>query len=220
MGRKGWTKEEIDIVRNYYPSEGIGVAARLEGRTENQIYGVAWHYGIKNESRKKRECNTFPSRKYSNEDIMYILEHIDTDGAEAVAVKLGRTVSAVRSVASKARQSRRGNGQYAWSEDEIRIVRKFFPIEGINVRDRLKGRSDAAIYSEASHLGVARNKRTRRSSNSAWTKDEDDIIRKYYEKEGADRCRKELPLRSRQAIIVRANRYLGIKRNRSGSAPE
>lgn len=220
MGRKGWTKEEIDIVRNYYPSEGIGVAARLEGRTENQIYGVAWHYGIKNESRKKRECNTFPSRKYSDEDIMYILEHIDTDGAEAVAVKLGRTVSAVRSVASKARQSRRGNGQYAWSEDEIRIVRKFFPIEGINVRDRLKGRSDAAIYSEASHLGVARNKRTRRSSNSAWTKDEDDIIRKYYEKEGADRCRKELPLRSRQAIIVRANRYLGIKRNRSGSAPE
>lgn len=218
MGRKGWTDDEIQIIKDFYPCEGIGVKSRLEGRSESQIYGIAWHYGIKNETRKKREDNIFPMRKYRKDEIEYIRQHIDTDGAEVVAKKLGRTVNAIRSIASKEKQKERGGGTYSWTSDEIEIIKKYYPIEGIKVRNRLKGRTDAAIYSEASHVGVAHNKRVRRSSNSAWTKDEDAVLTRHYQNDGVEKCCELLPLRSRQAIVVRANRYLGLKRDRSGSS--
>lgn len=213
MKRTGWKEDELEIIKKYYPAEGIAVKKRLKNRTDSQIYGVAWHYGIKNENRKKRENNTFPMKRYTEEELGYIKENIDEMGAEVIAEELGRTVNAVRSAASKYQLSgEEKRVQMPWTEEEIGIVRKYFPKEGIAVKNRLPDRTVAAIYSEASHIGVAKRKRTRKSSNSVWTKEEENIIKEYYLKEGVAKCEELLPERSRQAIIVRANRYLGIKK--------
>lgn len=214
MNRKGWTQEELDIVKKYYPKEGIAVKRRLTDRSENQIYGVAWHYGIKNESRKKREENAFPMKRYTADEIAYIRSHINEDGVEEVAKKLGRTTNAIRSIVCKLGLANGtiSDSPYAWTKEEIEIVKKYFPKEGIKVKDRLPNRTVAAIYSEASHLGVAHNKRTRKSSNSAWTAEEDEIIKTHYQEDGLAKCCELLPSRSKQAIIVRANRHLNLKR--------
>lgn len=216
MARKGWADWELEIIKRYYPTEGIGVKKRLPHRSENQIYGVAWHYGIKNSSRKKRNANKYPRRKYTDSELRYIKRHIQEDGAEAVAEHLQRTPCAIRSIVSKMDLLKDSSpGQLPWTREEIAIMKEYFPVEGIQVRKRLENRTDAAIYSEASHLGIAKNKRTKKSSNSAWTKEEDDTIRKHYEKDGLAKCKELLPDRSTQAIIMRANRYLGIRRRQN-----
>lgn len=215
MERKGWTEDELSIMRKYYPIEGIGVKTRLPGRTENQIYGVAWHYGIKNNSRKNREQNVYPMKKYTPKEIEYIKKHFDTDGAEAVGAALNRTPNAIRSIVCKLNlsETRPPVGQSAWTLKEIEIVKEYFPKEGVvGVEKRLPNRTRAAIYSEASHLGVSHNKRTKQSSNSAWSEEEDNIIKEHYCQDGLNICCELLPGRSKQAIIVRANRHLGIRK--------
>lgn len=213
MERKGWTQEELDILKAYYPSEGIGVKRLLPGRSDSQIYGVAWHYGVKNEKRKKRNGNTFPTRRYTKEDYEYIRNHYETDGAEAVAKALDRTTNAIKSTASKiGLPEGKPARQKAWSEKEKQIMLEYFPKEGIKVKRRLPDRTEASIYAEADHLGIAIKKRTKKSSNSMWTKEEDAVIQSYYAKEGADKCHELLPERSKQAIIIRANRKFGIKK--------
>lgn len=212
MDRKGWTAEEIAVLKEFYPKEGISVQQRLPERTKNQIYGAAWHYGIKNETRKKREKNSRPARRYSTDEIQYLKDNINSMDIEDIASSLGRTPNAVRSAASKHGILSDGKTvQAPWTKEEDQILKDFFREEGIQVENRLKNRSRAAIYSRASHLGLALNKRTRRSSNSIWTKEEDDILRKYYASCGAEKCCSLLKGRSRQAVIVRANRYLGLK---------
>lgn len=214
MERKGWTDEELEIMKAYYPSEGIGVKRMLPGRSDSQIYGVAWHYGIKNEKRKKRNGNVYPSRRYTREEIDYIKNHYKEDGVESIAEKLDRTTSAIRSMACKLGVYDGDKPrQKPWSEKEKKIILEWFPKEGIKVRSRLKDRSDASIYSEADHLGVAIKKRTKKSSNSMWTSEEDEIIKNHYIKDGVDECLKLLPGRSRQALIIRANRKFGIKKS-------
>lgn len=154
-------------------------------------------------------------KRYTKEELQYIRENIAVLGAETIAENLGRTTNAIRSVASKHKLTGMATrNQETWTQEEIDILKTYFPKEGIKVSSRLPGRTNAAIYSEANHIGVAKGKRTRKSSNSMWTKEEDDIIRKYYKKDGVKKCEELLPERSRQAIIVRANRYLGIKKRK------
>jgi hypothetical protein len=213
MSRQGWTQEEIDIVIKYYPTEGVGVAKRLPNRTQNQIYGIAWHHGIKNESRKKRDSNKTPRRQYSEYELNYISEHIKTDSFEDIAKALNRTPNAIRSIAFKSNlKSSNYSHQVAWSKEEIEIMKTYFPIEGIDVQKRLPNRTIPAIYSEASHLGVSINKRKKNSSNSEWTEEEDNILKEHYISDGISTCCKLLPNRSKQAIIMRANRYLDLKK--------
>lgn len=212
MSRRGWSKEEIDIVIKYYPTEGIGVAKRLEGRTENQIHGIAWHHGIKNESRKKREANKYPRKKYTQEELDFIKNNFSEMDIQDIADELGRSINAIRSITFKMGLTDSDKKQNTWTDEEIAIIKEYFPTEGINVKERLPNRSIPAIYSEASHLGVALKKRNKTSSNSEWTEEEDEIIKKYYINESVEKCCELLPNRSRQAIIMRANRYLDLRK--------
>lgn len=212
MERKGWTADELAVLREFYPKEGIAVKNRLNGRTESQIYGAAWHYGIKNEHRKKRDKNTRPMRRYQPEEIQYICDHINCEDIESIASHLGRTPGAVRSAASKHHLSaEKSVPQKPWTDEEKEILKEYFPSEGIHVTERLPERSHAAVYAEADHLGISKRKRVRKSSNSSWTKEEDAVLRKYYEEKGADACCSLLEGRSRQAVIIRANRFLKLK---------
>jgi len=41
-----WTKEEIAILRKYYPTEGTKIEKRLNNRSKGSILEVAWRYGV------------------------------------------------------------------------------------------------------------------------------------------------------------------------------
>ena len=63
-----------------------------------------------------------------------------------------------------------------WTKEEDDIIKKYYPIEGENIKRRLNGRTYTAIKTRARKLGVFYKNR--------WTKEEDDILRKYYPIEG------------------------------------
>ena len=59
-----------------------------------------------------------------------------------------------------------------WTEEENEILRKYYPIEGYNVADRLKGRTRSAIQNQVKRLDL--------NINSLWTEEEIEILKKWY----------------------------------------
>lgn len=62
-----------------------------------------------------------------------------------------------------------------WTEEENEILKKWYPIEGIKVKDKLIDRTKGAIQTQARKLGLKVNN---------WTEIENDILRNYYPVEG------------------------------------
>lgn len=94
-------------------------------------------------------------------------------------------------------------GGRRWSEEEDNILREYYPIEGTKVKNRLSGRTEAAIKLQAKKLEL----RVRNTWNT-WTEKEDKILRKYYTVEGT-KVKNRLESRSRNSIKARA-RKLGL----------
>ena len=63
-----------------------------------------------------------------------------------------------------------------WTEEEIEILRQWYPVEGTKVADRLKGRTRGAAQAQAKRLGL--------KSFNIWTEEENETLRKYYLIEG------------------------------------
>ena len=91
-----------------------------------------------------------------------------------------------------------------WSEEELNILREYYPSIGITVRDYLPGRSDSAIRGRAFILGLSYMGRSQR-----WTPEEDEIIRTYYPTHGRNIPDGLLSHKSKAAITLRAS-TLGV----------
>ena len=83
-----------------------------------------------------------------------------------------------------------------WTKEEDDIIKKYYPIEGENIKRRLNGRTYTAIKTRARKLGVFYKNR--------WTKEEDDILRKYYPIEGV-KVIERLENRTENAIRARSS---------------
>jgi len=82
----------------------------------------------------------------------------------------------------------------AWTEEENEILREYYSIEGIKVKDRLKGRTISAIYKQVFRLGL------KSKLVDIWTEEENEILRKYYQSEGM-KVKERLSGRSKTAIM-------------------
>ena len=93
-------------------------------------------------------------------------------------------------------------GGRLWAEEEIEILKKWYPIEGGNVEKRLNGRTRGTINTIAYRLGI-------KAPDKSWTEDEIDILKRYYPVEGK-RVKSRLEGRTKEMIQSMASR-LGIK---------
>jgi DNA or RNA helicases of superfamily II len=84
-----------------------------------------------------------------------------------------------------------------WTEEEIEILKKYYPIEGSNVVNRLNNRSKSAIFTITSKLGI-------KAPEKKWTKEDEDILRLYYPQYGGKTIN-FLPHRPISSITDRAN---------------
>ena len=89
----------------------------------------------------------------------------------------------------------------SWMDEEIEILKKWYPIEGIRVKDRLNGRTKSEIRGKVDRMGII-------SLNRYWTEEGDDIVKRYYPIEKTAVFNR-LPNRSKQACMIRA-RLLGV----------
>ena len=79
-----------------------------------------------------------------------------------------------------------------WTENEIEILKKWYPIEGGNVEKRLNGRTRCTIHTIACKLGI-------KAPDNFWTEEEINILKRYYPVEGI-RVKSRLKWRTKEAI--------------------
>ena len=91
-----------------------------------------------------------------------------------------------------------------WTEEEIKILKKWYPVEGLKVRDKLEGRTKSSIQATATRLNL-------QSPDRSWTDEEINRLKKYYPVEGV-KVAKRLNNRNRGAIKAQVAK-LGIKFN-------
>lgn len=110
------------------------------------------------------------------------------------------------------------NGYTRWSAEEDAILREYYPVEGTRVVKRLPGRTKAACMWRVRKLGLYftgdfRKIRSRSRKpvkrKDAWTKEEEDVLRRYYFTEGT-KVYLRLNSRTRDACKARAEK-LGLK---------
>lgn len=88
-----------------------------------------------------------------------------------------------------------------WTQEEITILKTYYPTEGTNIINRLPERALTAIQRKASSLKILRIKET------SWSALEDDLLRQLYPLSGSNII---INKRSKSAIETRASR-LNIK---------
>ena len=192
-----WTKEEDDILQNYYPTEGLKVSNRLPNRTERACKTRAQQLGIH-----------VIDKRWRQEENDILAQYYPVEGT-AVSKRLpGRS-----NLACQARASilgiRRKNGN--WTEEEDNIIRQYYNTDGSEVVKRLQNRTKIACNARARQLGI-------RFGTGPWTEQEDAVLRVHYPIEGTAVC-KRLPGRTKNACRRRA-RDCGIPAPDNGWTPE
>lgn len=79
-----------------------------------------------------------------------------------------------------------------WTEKEIEILKKWYPIEGGDVEKRLDGRTRCNIYTIAHKLGI-------KAPDNFWTEEEIEILKEWYPIEGI-KVKSRLKQRTKEAI--------------------
>ena len=113
-----WTEEEIEILKKWYPIEGLGVMNRLENRTKAAILFKVHQLRIRN------------SDKWSEEEIEILRKYYPLEGLKVVNRLNGRTKTAVRGFAAKLKltKNKRNKNKYVYKYGNKYITK--FRVDG------------------------------------------------------------------------------------------
>lgn len=189
--RNDWTDEEIEILKQTF--EKIGAMGIIKQNLfSRHNYGTikmkAYEIGLKYQKCFKYipcpDDDKILMENYSKygKKVIDLLPHMTERQIEYRVKKLGLNI------------------RNQWTEEEINILKKYYPIEGIKVVDRLSGKKIASIYNKATKLGILRNN---------WTGEENAILREYYPIEGTNVI-KRLKGKTKSVIQYQAMK-LGVK---------
>ena len=125
------------------------------------------------------------------------------------AFKSGQIIVADESVdfINRIREIKGSYGHIFWSEQEVEILKIWFPIEGWNCATRLPLREKNEILSKAFHLGLASPK-----SIGLWDKEAVEMLKKLYPIYGPE-CYEKIPGKNRDQVKRKAAKLgLSFKR--------
>ncbi|MCS2151295.1 hypothetical protein MUU49_01690 [Scandinavium goeteborgense] len=89
--------------------------------------------------------------RWAVSELNYLEAHYQTAPLVDMATHLGRTASAIMAMAGKLGLSRTEN---VWSDEELRCLHQYYPVEGQRIMRRLPRKSDEAIRFKARDLGI------------------------------------------------------------------
>ena len=130
-----WKEEEIEILKKWYPIEGLSVEKRLKDRTRKAIQTQAIRLGIKS-----------LHRLWTPEEIEILDKYYPIEGMQVKDRLSGKTKSAIESQASKLGLKAPNN---LWLDDEIELLKRYYPIYGKDVIKFLPKRSIGVIQAKA-----------------------------------------------------------------------
>ncbi len=195
-----WTDDEIAILHQFYPTEGMSVAKRLPNRTPDTC--------LKKANELRIRCIRYSD--WTEEEDNLIKEHYPIEGPNTVYYIVGRSKEAIR---ERARELGVTNLKHTfWTEEELSIIRKYYPTEGSDVYKRLNNRTKQSIQVKARQLGV------KVLSNAGWSKEQDAFLKKFYPIKGQKYCAEKLD-KTEKTVCSRAH-TLGLKGTRKGWTKE
>lgn len=177
--RVAWTVEEIRFVEQNYGSLSAAEIGVYLGRTRVSVKSMANRLGC---------CAEY--NFWSDAELEVLLAHY-TAGADMdtlLAMLPRRTRSGIMTKVNSLGIYRR-----RWSEEENRILRKYYALEGIHAAKRLPDRTVFSVSNQAYALGL------RRPRGCKWSKDELALLKKNLHLELAE-LHKLFIGRSRQAV--------------------
>lgn len=140
------------------------------------------------------------SRYWPAEDVQFLQNNYGSYGSGPYcAEKLGKPLRAIN---EKAKCLGLTNNTPKWTEDEIAIIIKYYPVEGDQVYLRIPAHSKAACRAKAKELSI-------KTINHYWTDKETQILKINYPLVGPVGCSKLLPWRTPNKCAHKADR-LGL----------
>ena len=118
-------------------------------------------------------CN---SDLWTNEEIEILKKYYLIEGLKVIDRINGRTKAAIGAQARRLGMKKPQNQlKQKWTDEEIEILKKYYSIEGLNVIDRLDGRTKGAIMEQTRRLNIVRK-------NQAQTESKEEAARVAKEK--------------------------------------
>lgn len=202
QGRE-WTEEEIEILKKWYPVEGLKVRDKLEGRTKSSIQATATRLNLQS-----------PDRSWTDEEINRLKKYYPVEGVKVAKRLNNRNRGAIK--AQVAKLGIKFNGMRKWTDDEIEILKEYYPRKDVSLDEFFPNRSVEAIKTKASKLGLYKE------NASIFANEEDEIIKNYYPIEGSEvykrlnhKTRKQCRSRANGLGIIKKRRYKYVHKRRS-----
>ena len=161
---KLWTDEEDEIIQKFYPIEGSNVCLRLKNRSKRSVFSRAFNLGV----------GHIP-KNWSREEDQRLRETYPVEGIACFSKFPGRTKHAVHKRATQLNLNH--FIKVEWDENEIKLVTKYYPVEGQKMLWRLAKKSIHQL-----HDFVFKNKI--HYDNNGWSKEEVNLLKEFYPKMG------------------------------------
>ena len=191
--------EDLNIIEKYYPLGGSVLCKKqsltLKDRKSTEISYVArFLFGLNYD------------RSFTSEEDAIILKYYAEYGTKGC---IDNGVNRSAGVIAKRANDLGLKYEGIWKDWEIEILKKYYPIGGSSLCNEkgLKEKDRVQIKSKACRLGIYSP-----SSNNIFTKEEEDIILKYYLVGGAALCQEKGINKSLKAIKEKAYRLNIIER--------
>ena len=138
-----WTEEEDNILKTYYPTEGLNVAKRFTGTHANGSNCFA----------RAKKLGIVSNRFWSDNEIELLKKYYPNEGVEAYKYFVNRTKSQIKQKADKLGLIRVNN--HEWSNKSVKCV------ETDKVYNKVK---DAADFAKVNPTNISRACKTRGKS--------------------------------------------------------
>jgi len=193
-----WSDEEIALIKELYPEIGSRVTEKLNDRKPKQVRKKAFLLGL------KVKYGGFSWTEEENELIKkYYLEL----GVKGVRKRLPyRSEEQIRHHSLKLGVRHRFNKK--WEQNEIEILKAYYPFVGSNTYVYLEGRTKEQTGEKARHIGLKFI-----GDRNSWDQKEVDILKQNYPIMGKE-CNTMLPNKSEKQILNKV-RSLKLKSQRT-----
>ena len=193
-----WTDAEVEVLKKYYSIGGWKLCQEkgLSDKTQSSIMKKAMKMGLKAEF----------IEMWSDEEIQILKKYYPKGGID-LCQKNGLTHKTVNSIRTKAHQfglKMEGNVRGVWSNEEVELLKKYYPLGGsfLCIEKGLKSKTACSINQKASKLGLQVD-----MTLPKWSNEELKILKKYYPIGGTNLCIEKGINRSHESIYRMAKKY-------------
>lgn len=140
---KPYTEEEINLLKQYYPTEGPACYIRFNNRSKEGIV------------KKANELKIQHNRFWTDAEIEILCKYYPTEGTKVLKRLPGKIIRQIKDAAIRYNISRLSIN---WTEEEDKLLQEMYSkIKGKKIQELFPNRTFASIQARATLLGLSKN---------------------------------------------------------------